>query len=450
MFVDAEKLCNAVGMVQNLASLDKSQPGVLFDIHDDSLDVYYNTRDKAILVTVPASIESDEIRGKVVFNYKRLTDTLNYCKPSGKVGVDSLEMKFERAANGTGGICKVNVVKSMAFLTEGGTNNLEVSRNTYELSWWDTEHLGIAQKILSNPACDDMFNEVDADLWERSELIRVLNASTCGDGRTVYMSRKYNGIFNVNTNSITLVRIHKDLEKVTQMSSTFAKALSSILSSVKDEDIYLNTVTGPDGKLFACIIFNAEHTLGIYLGAAAIVTTDLVRVGRSVGILYNTFQLNVVTEVLKDSLRASVGVNAEPDSTITIENSKEHPGMVDIVIQSTDSGASVNNEYRIHCLGFSTVQEPPENSEVWFKFNVHTKLLLDIVNSNKFDYTAIDIEQSPSGNALRIGFIDFDRAKEVREEYKANQAMAPEDKLSVEEKMSIRSGYLDTCTYLAI
>ena len=451
MFIDAKELNAALGRVGAIASLDKTQPGILFDIQEDSVSIYYNSQGKAIINTIPAVVDAEEIHGKVVFDYKKLIDTISYCKGSGRIQVDNIEFQLTRHTEQSG-TAKVNVIKYMVMAERTETGDVEdvrsvVSTNTYDISWWDANNLPIKQKILNNPACDNMFNEADSSIWDTSALASVLSDTCTGDSKVVYMSPKYNGCFAINTNSTVYVRAQNVVNKIIQLQTSAAKAIISVLNSLETDTVHLNTINSDDGKLFACIIFTEDGKLSVYMGAAAMSQPHLISMGRYTGFGYKTYQANILTDVLKDTLKSAVNLNAAPNGVISFVKDTD-TGEVNAIVTASDTGASVNNTYRMKCKTFNTLLADPENTDEIFHLNIDLKLVHDIVNTNKFDYTGLDIEAEGDKVFLRISFLDLEAAKSAREVYKKDHNI--DGALSMADKLELRSEYVATCYYVTV
>lgn len=449
MFIDATKLSQALTRITAIASMDKTQPGILFDIGLDTIEIYYNTQSKAIKSKVPVILEDGDITGKVIFDYKRLTDTINSCKTSGNIKVENIEFKLTKNLTGVGtAIVRVVKMVDTVVINESGepsTESMVVCTNNYELSWWNVEQISVKQKILIQPVCEDMFGEAGATLWSKDELCRVLNASITDDAKIIYMSPKYNGAFAINTNSTVYVKSNAEVNKIIQLASNSVKAITNVLATVSSEDVMLNTIDSEDGKLFACIIFTPDKEVSVYMGAAAISQTHLVSMARYSGFDYKSFQANVMTEVIKDVLKTAVNLSASTKGKIEFVRNED--GNVEAVIKAVDTGASVSNNYKVRCASFYTTEEN-ETSDKLLSVDVDLKLLLDIINNSRMEYTGLDMSFFESNIMLRVGFINLEKAVEARDAYKHTHEI--EGELTVEDKMSVRDSYIDTCYYVVV
>lgn len=404
MFIKADELSKAISRVSTLASLDKNPPGILFNIQDNKIDIYYFFLNKAIINTVSASVAPEEIHGKVVFDYEKLVNVIGYCKSSGNIKVGNLELNLTTNPDGSG-TAKMIVVKKV---NRGETDEV-IASNTYDLAWTPIEKVSIKQKSLSIMACEDMFNEVGADIWNIKEFTGTLSKAVNGNAKVVYLSQKFGGAFAVNDNSTVFIRTEAQVNKSIQFNSNEVKAINSILDSLGIETININTIINDAGKIFAYIFFTEDKTFSMYISAASSVQSHLNSIMHYVGTKYNTYNFNILTEVLVDTLKAVSNLNASLDGILTFK--MDETGKIRATITAEDTNASVKNTYNIVCDGFNSLQQVnPGDNIISMKLNV--KLLLDILNANRETYTAFDIYVNPVDNSnrliLRIGFIDDD------------------------------------------
>ena len=447
MFIKSTDLSNAMSYIGVIAALDKTQPGILFDIKENEVDIYYNSGSRAIITTVSAVVDAEkDILGKVVFDYKRMTDTLSCCKASGSIKIDNVEFILNRNPSGPG-TAKVNVVKMIDQDDgKGGVTEAVVANNSYELAWWDESNISMSQKLLLNPACDNMFNEADAQVFEETDLNNMISEACSGDAKVVYFSPKYNGVFAVNTASNVLVKSEGKVDKIIPLQTNAAKAMISVFHSIPTKEVYVNTMLDDKGRPFACLMFNMDAKISIYMAASLITGTHLTSIGRYNGMGYDTYQINLGTEILKDTLKSVVSLSG-PNGTIEFVNGESG---VEAVITAENTGASVSNTYRIRCYSFNTLGSKPETSETWLKLPINNKLILDILANNKNELTAFDIQEENGAYFLRIGYVDKEKAKEVVAKYKKDNHIDDKEKLSIEAKLALRGDYLMTNYFVAV
>ena len=414
MFIDSNALTKAISRISIIASLDNKQPGILFDIADDHIDVFYNSNYKAIINTVDAQVGPDEVHGKVIFDYKRLTDTMNYCKSSGRIIVGNLEMVLGTNPDGSG-TAKINVVKKIA--RSDGVNSTEevVSSNTYDLTWTPIEKASVIQKTLKNEPCEDMFNEADDSLWDVSEFNRLISSACNGDAKILYFSSRHNGVFTVNDNNTVYVKSSNKVNRTIQFQTKDIKAIANVLNTLDAEDIHINTIFNDMNQPFASLFFTSDHKLSIFMTIAHVQNIHMQSISRFMGTQYKTYNFNILTEVLVDTLKAIINLSVSADGEIKFE--KDVNGGVIATLTAENTGASINNVYRITCDSFNTVEDiQPGSTIITIKPNM--KMLLDIVSNNKDDHTAFDIGVDANGSNAntRIGFIDVAESLEVLKE----------------------------------
>lgn len=458
MFINSDELNKAVDHISLVASMDKAQPGILFDIMDDSIEVYYNTQQKAIKKTISAVVEPDETHGKVIFDYKRFIDTISTCKSSGDIKVGDIELTLATNANmtsaGGSGIATLRVVKTMEMAT--GPDTVEdkvVSTTSHELSWWLPNDLSTKQKILTQPACDDMFKEVDAESWDKDELCKSFADVSTGDAKVVYVTSKYEGMFAANTNSLVYVKTKTAPGRVMQLQTSCVKALIGIFNSIDSDEVMVNTINGADGKLFACLFFTPDHKTSVYLAATTLISAQVSGLARYHEISYTSYQASMVNSVVKDILKSAVSLSASTKGTIKFAPAED--GGVDAVIVAENTGASVSNTYNIRCTAFNSGTPIDEHETLIFSLSTDLKLLLDIVNSNKLGYVGFDIFKDEKRAYLRVGFFSQEDSYEVtkamieaKKQVQESNGIEGPIVLDESDKMDIRDDYISTCYYI--
>lgn len=450
MFINAEKLNEAMGFVTSIANLDKTPPGIMFNIKDDSIVVIYSTGDRAIQHEIPAAVAEDEIHGSVIFDYQRLADTLLGSKASGIIKVNDVEFKLDKKPDGSG-IANIKIVKAIDIPGNEGEEDTSrvVSVNNHELSWWSPETATLKQKALTKPVCEDIFDENGAETWDSSEFLSMLNGVNSGDAKVVYVSPNINGAFENNTNSLVYTKSKTEFKHALVMTTNIIPSLTTIFS--KTDDMMVNTIEN-DGKLFACIFFTPEHKTAVYTKAGTRVQTHGVRMQQNQKIAYRDLQASFMSDVLKDILKSAVSLNSAVNGVIKFVPSDDG---VNMVITAENSGASVNNTYNVACTSFNSNIEVDENSDHIMKFTVNLKQFYDEISRNKCNYTALDFFCGPDRTYMRIGFFDIEEAARVREQVitKKHNEMSEAGEavdltLTSDEKMDMRDNYIETFIYI--
>lgn len=439
MFINADELNLAINRISNIASLDKKQPGILFNIFDDHIDVYYNYIERAIINTVRASVSPDEIHGKVVFDYKRITDILKNCKSSGIIKVGNIELTLKTNPDGTG-TANISVVKKIDR-TDGNGKLIQepVSTNTYDLSWTPVEKLTISQKILNNPACEDMFSESESVVWDKADFINIMSNVSGGDAKTIYLSKKYNGAFAVNTNNSVLANYDGQIEKSMQFSTNEIKAIISILGSLNVDQVKMNTIINAEGKPFANLIFTEDHTLSIYSKSLASSPVHISTINKYTGINYKMYNFTILNEILSSNLKDMLDVIDSENGIIDFRRYKD--GKVVAIFKADNTGASVSNTYEIVCDSFNSMEELGDinnaDSVSIISIKTNLKVLYSIVSKNKFNNIAFDVAVNSSNDNVnvRIGFIDDSRMYDAILEFGRDNNIEEEAITDVDEAL---------------
>lgn len=509
MFVSSKDLTRAMKQISAVANMDKKKPGILFDIRDNELEIYYATRLSAISVTIDAVVGKDEFHGKAIFDYNQLADLSEAFVASGRIVLRSIEINFTINPDGRG-TAHFIVNKQMKTIgADGEEVYTTMSLNTYDAGFTTEDKATMLSKILTTRPCEDMFLEAGAYSLSVAEFNSLVRRASTGDARVIYMLPSHNGVFAMNTNNLLYTRSEESIEQAANMSTVSMKAISSALSyidksyllediedinekvssvasniktdteldvfgsqgteesdmtnnladaleavksatndssNVVDEDVSINfnTLNADNGKAIAYLIYTDDKRFGVYMAAVDKVAAHGAEISRYLAPKYDTFNFTVNTDILVDTLKSVVNMQASDEAEI--EFYKEGTS-INAKINVVDTGKSINNNYNIVCSSFNTRNEVADGTIVKVKFN--KKQILSIVKNNKNDYTAFDIFVTESGKMLvRVGFINNNLAAEVSTKYAEENGIQPNE-LSVDDKLTIRGNYLETCYYMA-
>lgn len=454
MFIDAKELNAGIGFITSVAGLDKKNPGILFDIGDNYVKIFYSSGERAIEHTVPAGLEDDDYRGKVVFEYQRLIDTLATSKTAGNIHVGGIEFKLTKNPDGSGKAI-ITIVKTVVFESESEETERVVSVNKHELSWWDETNVTTKQQGLFKPVCDNMYEENEAEIWDATEFCNMLSDVSYGDSKVCYITPAAHGAFESNTASLVYVRTKHEPKFGINLNSNIIPALTSIFKG--EANVMVNVLTDPQNKPFAYIFFTEDKKTSVYTKAGAIVRTHGTRMQNHQEMVYKDFQASFMTEVIKDSMKSAVAINAGVKGIIKFVRCED--GTVDMVVSAENSGASINNQYNLKCTSFNATKPDTDNKDEIFEFSVTLKNLLDEISHNRFGYTAFDFFIGPEDRKyLRIGFFELEDAQIARTEWfdakRKELAELGETESSqnlvydTEAKMESREKYIRTFVYI--
>lgn len=454
MFIKASDLNGAIDYISSVASLDKNNPGILFDIKDGEVTLFYSSGERAIQHTIPAGVDADEYHGKAIFEYQRLVDTLATSRTSGSIKVDDIEFKLSTNPDGSGKAV-ITIVKMVELAGESGDSEPRiVSVNTHDLGWWNPENVTMRAKVLLNPICEDLFDENNAEVWDASEFLTMLSDVNYGDSKIAYVNAAIHGAFESNTASLVHVKSQTEHQQNLSLNTNIIPALSTIFKQTETGNIVVNILYDDNNKPFAYIMFTEDHKTSVYMKAGAIVKLHGSRMSTYKQMKYTDYQASILTEVIKDGLKSAVSINASAKGVIKFVRTED--GTVDMVVSAENSGASINNTYNLRCTSFNSTREDDENSDSIFEFSVTLKNLYDEINHNRFGYTALDFEVGPDGRKyLRIGFFDLEDAHEYKTKFMETKAKEAQESGSDEpavytkgDKMEARNFYMRTFVYI--
>ena len=138
MFINLEKLTGAISRITNLIASDKQIPGVLFNIGDNTVEICYcDGSNKEFSEIVDVETSETDVKDKVVFDYKALSNVISACKPTANSTTEKVEFRF--MDNHT---VKVIAEKKIKILDDDGTLKREkvASISEQDLAWFDIEN----------------------------------------------------------------------------------------------------------------------------------------------------------------------------------------------------------------------------------------------------------------------------------------------------------------------
>lgn len=449
MRIDANEFAKAIGKVAMIAGLDKKQPGVMMYIADSSVELYYSSLQKAISIRVPAAPDEEEIGKRVVFDYKQLEDNMKNWVDSGRLSVEDLEMKFVKASGlGDKEIAVVKVTKYVNIINGDEVVKRKASNFDCKLQVASVEQLSVSQRVLAVPICEDMFPSNGADTMNIKELKEIVAVASGNDAKTLYFSANRNGLFASSTNSSVVIKADSEITKTYVLNSNMAKAMVSVFDSVKDADELLMNTIEVDGTTKACLFFLEDESLSVYLAVAATVNANIQSVKRFTSYPYTYFHLDIMTEPMKDMVKAASILNGGAKGKIGVYYD-EVEGTYKIKCTAENSGKSISNEYSVDCSLKTTLSGVELNPKDTVGFTVDLNQFLSIINMCKTDNMCIDIARLNDENlALRIGFLEMETARAALQEFKAEHEEGY--KLTVEDKMNLRDKYLVTSFYTVV
>jgi hypothetical protein len=434
MFIKSQDLIKAISKISYIASLDKKQPGILLDVHNDTVDVYYNSNYKAVITTIPAVVEEGEYHGKAIFDYGKLTSVTDVCKGSGEIRVDDVEIVLNVNPDGSG-IADFNVTQLITIASDDESFDRVVGSNTYKLSWWSEEKATTKQRALLQ----------SADSWSAEKLSNMLKTVTDSDARVVYVSSHYQGAFSVNTHSAVLSNTDNVFNKSFQIPSSSAKAITSILGAIESDDIFVGVIDDAEGNPFAILVFDSDKTTSVYMSICEKSGAHLRSIQRCHEFGYDDYQFVIRTSVLQSSLKAAIGV--EGGVNCKLEFVQDEDG-IECIITAVNTGSSTDNTYRITCDGFNSGIADEFDDGPIIVLNANLKIISDIVSKNKNAFTGFDIQSGENNKSyIRIGFLDLAKAGAARAAYMESKGI---EEMTTADKLAIRKDYIDGCYYMTL
>jgi len=462
VFINAEKLTSAIDTLKAVADMDKGkQPGVMFNIQNDGLDVYYGNAVQSCIIQKISNdgedgnlvmVDDEDPRGKVIFDYNRLVSIVESCKTyNSNIKAHDVEFKFKKNPDNSG-TCIISVSKYTEVYNTGEdgepvlVGSPELSYTEFDLSWTDANDISnvpLKQQALTKGMYDNMFDTEDAELWDKKELKSVLS-STCnhGEAKSIYFLDSKNGVFAPGTSYHIFDKTTHEMSHTYYMTITFAKTMLSVIDKFKSDSLYIKCIEAPTGAIMAILIFDENSTMSVYLKTTNKSETGMTAINQFSNIEYKSIQLNLMTEVLKDSIKSVQNTNATQDAIISIYRGKT--GIGKMTIQSSDTKASVRNEYSINADFMVSTLENEDIEKPLVKMSMNTNILMNIINSNKSNHTALDVFVIDNRVVTRIGYYE---EEDFVAAYNNLQNEKNADEISTEDFLNIRDSYVNTYNY---
>lgn len=461
MVIDRVTMSTTLNQIQSLTGEDKNVPGLLLDIHENDIDICFSNGNKTFIKNIAKQNEEDDIKGKIIVNFKAFKTAVDACEPFGVI-----ETKTIQIVNDTEASMKIVAEKIVPIIKDGervddkvasvveqrvgyepeekAVNNVKVSillRERYELlKAFDEEYIeekypGVDIDSGLRPLNFTEWEET-RDEWDKAELCNVLTKLSAEKSKVMYVSQKSKIGFVQNTATNVSLPIKSNIKHIIALPTNVAKGLADVLNKLNEDVIYTHMIdkfkmsfSTADGK-FAVMVTNLmpdkNHLTGFNGVTAKQYTNCIMNFNKDV--MLSVFKgAKVATSTDKIELKIVPEKNA--DGVITD---------IKAILEITNSGSSTANKYDLIPEMFIVGEDFEE-----MKVNINLQTMIDAITRTDEAYIGMDIHDSKI-KTIRVSGIDIQKMEEVKAKVIEDGA-----EWDNEARKNYRGSYIGVTTYFS-
>lgn len=426
MILNIKEFTGALAKITALTTGDKTVPGVLLDIKDNTVDVCYSDGRKAFIETIGAVVGEEDRKEKIVLNYQRLVDIMGICKSSGRIHTDDIEIIFDSDK-----LLRIKVEKKVAEYQNEEEEPVYKTISVVEQTMaWEKADSGMKVAILTRIDYNKIFEGEEIDTWSIDEFKRVLSKVSNEKNKIAYVSPKKASAFVANMTYMTSIPLNNPIVNPIVLSTATSKSLVDILSKMNDDSVNVYLI---DKKY--CCIYNESKTVGIWLEMAASVGVHINTLGEYESKDYTKYQLTFIKEVLMNVIESAMSADKTDKTVLKFADSKLEVGAKELKIASKNSMASISNEYSVLC----TECIDKENNINALELPIGLKVLHDMLSKCDSDFVGIDIDINDNNvRCVRVSEIDFEKRADVMSQVRNTLMLDESSEIPDEEKLNHR------------
>lgn len=479
MKVNISKITNAINKISDLTSGDKTIPGVLLDLSEDTLKVCYSDGHKSLVEKLSVEVEEGDYIGAIAVDFTQMARAIANCQPSGIIKVEEIRLEYK-----PNNIVTVSADQNLEVTDDEGniTQTKKLASKKMDLAWKEPGS-DMKSAILTRMKYDDIFEADMTDEFDKKELVEALSKTSTEKGKQIYLSVKTQNIFVANQAHVTSVPISKlkelsleekdeiraelneagtftdenykaEIEKAENrmhfsvaMSQTLSKSLIGILNKMSSDTVYLHT------KDKCCNIFvdNEDETVGVWFEMAQASKAHTGSLERYSSMNYKTYQIMFLREFLANNVKSALNATKSEKVDLKFDIVDEELGLV---IKAGSASSSVADTYRV--VTYDVID--PTNDLTSKSFVISLKVLSDMLDQLKTTLVALDIEVGVEGTTcIRLAEVndskmtdEYNKAREETrklceargEAFDSNSTPTP-----IELKLNYRINSIDTKQY---
>lgn len=402
MKVELNSLNEAIKMIKEAVGDMKNVPGVLFDIADDSLRLQFCDGHRAVDKRIDI-VNEEAITTKIVVGYNPLLTALATCQSSAGMRTDTLDITLD-TEKGVLDIQARKVVDVYKGENESGEEVYETKvllKVDQSIKYSDPSSSPM-YAILARFNYDDIYSEEErADVWNKAELLGVLDKLSREDAKAVYISSKVKACF-VNNRAFTTYILNDtpNLAGFT-INSKNARNVIGMLKVFTGDDV-LVARHDIDGKAKYFTITDGDHSSGVLCEMAPGNMIDMNTLngyriyGDGRPKEYDEYSMVFNRAALMDALNCALASDKAEFTKLVCKVDSNNE--LDMYINNS-TGTSKKNEFKITAEDYSFKDGNDINS---LSITMSLRVLLDMLASCDNIYTTISIQDASNAYYIRV------------------------------------------------
>jgi Fe2+ or Zn2+ uptake regulation protein len=404
----------------------------------DKLSIKYNDGNKAFVEQMDVCRDAEEQDISAVVDFSMFKRAIDNCQPSGSIKIDEVQISV------SGDILKIDVEQKYEHINENGeVENVNVlGKKTMDIKWVAPDS-NMKSSIVTRMDYDALFQyDGIPDEYDRKEFVSMLGKTSVEKGRYIYVSKKNQSAFVVNTGHVTDVSISStseisseeieeieksvvaengalDEQKVLEiinskigrvhyslvMNQAIAKSLAGMIGRMQSEKIYVYT------NERICTIFTEEgnEKVAIWFVMPQASRVHLQSMERYNALGYKTYNITFIREFIMDNVKTAMNVVKSGNARLRFN--RNSAGITELVISASSSMDSVADEYKV--LAYDCIDS--DGTLCNKEFEVSLSTLYGMLEQLKTQLIAFDIDCNNPVTCIRLAEID---SRLEDEEYK--------------------------------
>ena len=451
MRLEIGKITNVLNKIGDLVAGDKTPPGVLLDISENTLKVCYTDGHKAFVEKFEVQTEENDRMGQMVVDLDMIRRAVSNCQPSGIIKTDDLVISFNE---------KTITVSADQYYDETDadgnvTSSATVAKKAMNVLWF-TPDANMKVSILTRMDYNSIFEADGYDVYDKKELIEALNKTSVEKGKLIYLSAKTQTVFVNNQAHATAVPLSKGdelseddktaifaevqeanpelageeltakynevlankVKRVTYsvvLGQQHAKALIGILSKTSADKVQIFT----RDKCANVFIDTDEETVGVWLEMPMASKAHTAALDRYNSLGYTTYQLMFMKDFFMDAIKSAATSSKSASDKVKVVFGTDSEGYRTLEFRAGSSAASIDDKYSVRIKDVVDPNGDLEGKEFTMSLTVMTAVVAQL----KTKYISLDFEVAADGSVY-IRVAEINEEEHGKEYLKAREMTA--------------------------